>query len=112
VKTFTYLEIADSIERACLAAADLYLPRRAIDKRPDVHDDLRWTSSTASRTVPMEVNSGRYYPSEMELDSSGRFRSSRSYASQMEIDSSGRYGSSKYYGSSMDIDSSAGHRLY
>jgi hypothetical protein len=113
VKIFTYLEIADSIERACVAAADSFLPRRSAHKLPGIHNDLSWTRSTTSRTVPMEFDPSRYYPSEMELDSSGRFTTSRSYASQMEIDSSGRYGSSNYYGLSMDtsIDSSAGSRL-
>ncbi|KUJ15475.1 uncharacterized protein LY89DRAFT_735582 [Mollisia scopiformis] len=88
-----------SIERACLAVADAYLPYRLSRERPGVYNDFSWLRrGSTSRTIPMEVDPTLYYPSEMEVDSSGRYRSTRSYGSLMDVDSSGRYASSQSYG--------------
>ncbi|KAH6717568.1 hypothetical protein BKA61DRAFT_571658 [Leptodontidium sp. MPI-SDFR-AT-0119] len=100
-----------SIERACLAVADSHLPSRQSYQQPGVYNDLAWMRSSTSRTTPMELDSNTYDPSRMEVDSSGRYRSSSSYPSRMEVDSSGRYRSSTSYGSPMDVDSSGGRKV-
>ena len=80
--------IAGSIERACLAVANSYLPYRQSYQQPGIYNDLACMRSSTSRTAPMEIDSNPYYPSRMEVDSSRRYSSSRSYGSLMEVDSS------------------------
>jgi hypothetical protein len=102
-----------SIERACLKAANSYLPYRAGYQQAWVYNDLTWTEGSTSRTTPMEVDSGPYYLSQMEVDSTrGGHRLSRTYGSRMDVDSTGGHRSSRSYGSRMDVDSSAGRRVY
>lgn len=79
----------DSIERACLAAADYYLPHKSATRRVSIYNDLAWMSRSTSHTTPIEETPDLYCHSNIEVDSTARYTPYHSYGSLRDVDSSG-----------------------